>query len=451
MIRFARASALVALVAFAPASFAGNLIPNPDFSRWLYGWSPQTGSISTDLEHGSPAPPSAQVYGDENGPDSDILSPCVAIAASLRIDFSFETLVVAGTADASVVAYSDERCTVAVGSLDTGEIGASADWTTVSQSNLALPPGTRFVRFEFHARHSDASPFANAYVDHVAIGETGTLPAAIPIDQLGLTGAWYDPDESGQGFQFTIDPIEGALFGAWYTYDAAPGGTETQRWYSLQATLSADDSSADITIFGNTGGTFDGPPVTTSTPVGTGTLAFDSCTSGTFAYTMDDGREGSVRVRTVFPQMYCDEGGKPTIDPGAWWLSGAWYDPSTSGQGVMVSIDQFVSSVFVGWYTYAPGSASAAAGEQRWFSAQGNSGVPQGNLVPLDVYESTGGVFDANDPVSTRQVGTATLHFASCDTATLDYTFTSGDLEGRSGSIPLSRLGATPEACMLWE
>ena len=166
---------------------------------------------------------------------------------------------------------------------------------------------------------------------------------------------------------------------------------------------------------------------------------------------MDDGREGSVRVRTVFPQMYCDEGGKPTIDPGAWWLSGAWYDPSTSGQGVMVSIDQFVSSVFVGWYTYAPGSASAAAGEQRWFSAQGNSGVPQGNLVPLDVYESTGGVFDANDPVSTRQVGTATLHFASCDTATLDYTFTSGDLEGRSGSIPLSRLGATPEACMLWE
>ena len=69
--------------------------------------------------------------------------------------------------------------------------------------------------------------------------------------------------------------------------------------------------------------------------------------------------------------------------------------------------------------------------------------------MQLTVYQSTGGTFDSPNPVTTREVGSATLNFASCEHATLAYTFTAGDLTGRSGSIPLTRLEATPEGCQL--
>jgi hypothetical protein len=451
MIRHTRTGIIVALAAFAPASYAGNVISNPDFSQWLLGWSFPSeewiGNIEADFDEGAPAPPSAHVYGNADHPNSAIASPCVAMDASEPIDFSFEARVAAGVATGAVVAYTDTACTAMIGTIPTTLIEPSDDWHSFSISGVSLPGNTQSVQFAFYAQYG-ASPFADAYVDHVAVGPAGTLPAAIPIDQWGLTGAWYDPDESGQGFQLTFDPIEGTLFGAWYTFDTASGGTDTQRWYSLQATLASDDVSADVTIYRNTGGTFDGPPTTTAVPVGSGTLAFDSCTSGTFAYTMDDGRKGAIRVRTLFPQSQCDEGGHPVVEPGPPGISGTWYDPSTAGQGVMITIDPFDENVFVGWYTYAAGVASEEADGQRWFSAQGNYGM-QGSPVALTLYESTGGAFDAGDPVSTVEVGSATLNFASCESATLDYTFTRGDLAGRSGSLPLTRLGATPESCAL--
>lgn len=449
MIRYTRMSALVALAAFAPATFAENLVPNPDFSQWLLGWSfPSSewiANIEADLADGSPAPPSAHVYGSADHATSAIASPCIVIDASQSIDFSFDARVVAGNATGAIVAYRDTACTSMIGTIPKGPIDPSPDWQSFAISDVSLPTDTHSAQFALYVEPGTSS-FGDAYVDHVAFGPTGTLPAAIPIDQFGLTGAWYDPDESGQGFQLTFDPIEGTLFGAWYTYDTEAGGTDTQRWYSLQATLASDDVSADITIYRNTGGTFAAPPVTHAEPVGTGTLAFDSCTSGTFAYTMDDGREGSIRVRTLFAQSQCAETGEPSIDPGPPGLSGTWYDPSTAGQGAMISIDPFVASVFVGWYTYAP-DASGPEG-QRWFSAQGNYGT-HGSPIALALYESTGGAFDASDPVSTVEIGSATLDFASCESATLAYTFTSGELAGRSGSLPLTRLGATPESCAL--
>ena len=240
-----------------------------------------------------------------------------------------------------------------------------------------------------------------------------------------------------------MDPPDGLIFGAWYTYDTVAGGTDSQRWYTLVATPSSDDISADVTIYRNTGGRFAAPPQTEAVPVGTGTLAFDSCMSGTFAYTFDDGRTGEIPLRTAVPMMHCAETGTPDAPSGAFGLSGAWYDPTTAGQGALVSVDNF-GTVFVGWYTYdTSGSASGPEG-QRWFTAQG---VTSDGPISLGLYSSTGGVFDTDGAATTQQVGTGSLNFDSCEHATLDYTFTTGDLAGTHGTLDLARLGQTPPGC----
>jgi len=446
---------IASLLMTAPSAFADNLVSNPDFSHLITGWSWQPdafGSIGADFSHGSPAPPAARVSGDADSPSGSILSSCIEIDDTANIDFVFNALVVVGSGQGYVLAYTDTACTDVAGSIATETVGPSADWTTVSLTDAALPMGTRSVNVAMRANADAGGMSGEAYFDHAAFGPTGTLPDAIEINQPGLTGAWYDAASRGQGFQFSIEPSAtvpggGWLFGAWYTYDSTAGGTDTQRWYSLEASLSDGARSADVTIYQNTGGTFAAPPSTSATAVGTGTLVFDSCTSGAFAYTFDDGRTGSIALSSLLPVLACAETGTPEVPPGIFGLSGAWYDPMTSGQGVLINVDSFMGSVFVGWYTYAVDGADNGVAGQRWFSAQGGYG--SGGPVSLDVFESTGGVFDSDGAATTSPVGTATLTFASCESATLDYAFTDGDLAGRSGTMDLSRLSATPTSCQV--
>jgi len=454
---------LLAGLSVAPLpALADNLVSNPDFSQLITAWAHQpesAGSIAADFSHGSPGAPSAHVSGTEESSRGLMVSSCIEIDTTAHIDFVFNALVVVGSAVGSVFGYSDTACTEPLGLISTESRPPSAEWATVSLIDTALPTGTRSVAIAIRVDNIPDGPLAgtpgDAYFDHVAFGPTGTLPETIPINQQGLTGAWYEPVSRGQGFQFSIVPnvdvaSGGTLFGAWYTYDTVAGGTYAQRWYSLEATLTDDARSADVTIYQNVGGTFVAPPNTAATPVGAGTLAFDSCTSGKFDYAFDDGRNGSIPLSALLPMTACSETGTSEVPSGFFGLSGAWYDPTIGGQGLMLSVDPFLNNAFAGWYTYAAdadfGAGSGVSG-QRWFSLQAGFGATP--LLWLGIYESTGGVFDSDGVATTMQVGTATLTFLKCDHATLEYAFTEGELEGRSGTIDLARLGAPPTSCDL--
>lgn len=284
------------------------------------------------------------------------------------------------------------------------------------------------------------------------------LPMAqvgISINQEGLTGAWFNPETSGQGFEFVISPdaaLPGAgnVFGAWYTYDVTAGGVDTQRWYSLQggypATAQGVTTTADLTIYQNLGGTFDAPPSTVAVPMGSGTLSFDSCTTGAFTYAFEDGRTGTVPLQSLLPNVECVTTGEPANPPSDFGLSGAWYEPATGGQGFVININPVDAQVFVGWYTYAADGEHSETG-QRWFSAQGSYTVGS-STMELTVFDSTGGTFDSSDTeVTTTPVGTAQLSFSDCTMATFDYEFTAGELDGSNGIIDLRRLGVSPESC----
>ena len=134
----------------------------------------------------------------------------------------------------------------------------------------------------------------------------------IELNQHGLTGSWYEPATNGQGLEVEVFPDQvapgtGSAFVSWFTYDNVAGGADHQRWYTLAGPVVSGQPSAALTIYQNTGGNFNAPPVTNAQAVGTATLSFDTCSSGKLVYTFSDGtaRTGTIALTRLTPNVTC--------------------------------------------------------------------------------------------------------------------------------------------------
>ena len=431
---------------------AANLIANPNFTSGLDGWSVSDGdgTAAIDDATGSPAAPSLRLVADGTTPNVSVESACMRLD-SHNVDLYMNIKGTSGFAIGTINAYGDTGCTSGLTSVSSQSFPATQTWDTYSMPQVILPPNARSAKVVLTAAMGSSTETGDANFDHIGFGRTGTVQTSININQEGLTGTWYNPATSGQGMQFQFSPDDsnpgnGSLFGAWFTYDIVAGATNTQRWYSIQGALMGDAQSAPVTIYRNVGGAFDAGPATTAEAVGTGTLSFDSCQSGTFEFALEDGRSGTIPLQRLLPNVNCVDTGTPTNPVSDFGFSGAWYNQATSGQGTMIEVNPMDGQAFLGWYTYAAAGGATDVTGQRWFSAQGPYTVGTTTL-DMTIYESTGGAFDSSGTVRTDPVGTATLTYTSCDSATFDYTFTTGELDGRSGSISFSRLGQTPSSC----
>lgn len=275
------------------------------------------------------------------------------------------------------------------------------------------------------------------------------------IDQHGVTGSWYQPATSGQGIEIEVykdmvAPGTGYLQGSWFTFDhLASGGADHGRWYTFGGNVQSGESSALFTLYQNVGGNFNAPPVTAALPVGHVSLQFDGCTNARMAYSFIDGsgRTGIVPISRITPNVTCSAAGSSAQADFA--LSGNWYDPRTSGQGFVFEVNPNAPVVFFAWYTYAPNGSALGSTGQRWYTGQA-SYTPGARTIPLELYETTGGLFDASLPApTTRKVGTATASFTSCTSAKLSFAFTDGSNTGQSGAIDLARVGPVPVGCKL--
>jgi hypothetical protein len=129
-----------------------------------------------------------------------------------------------------------------------------------------------------------------------------------------------------------------------------------------------------------------------------------------------------------------------TINPG---LNDAWFDPTTSGQGFLITVFPDIKQMFLAWFTYdterPPENVSAFLGEpgHRWLTAQGPY---SGDTANLTIFMTEGGVFDAAEPVASADpagYGTLTLKFANCTEGLVNYEITSLAI---SGVIPIQRI-----------
>jgi pseudomonalisin len=277
---------------------------------------------------------------------------------------------------------------------------------------------------------------------------------SVNLDQVGLTGSWYNPATSGQGVVMEVVPDlngagQGLLFGGWFTFDVSAAGG--QRWYSVQGSVSASSASATMPIYISEGGNFAAPPRVGVASIGEATFSFSDCSHGTLSYTFSDGsgRSGSIPLTRLGANSACSTDGSGAVPP-SFLLSGAWYDPATSGQGFVFDINTAAHSLFLAWYTYAVnGQTIGGPASQRWYSIQATftPGVSAYDGIPI--FGTSGGVFNNATPVTTGQIGTASLHFQSCTAATLSYDFTSGANAGQHGTISLSRATPAVDGCTL--
>ncbi|GAA0708845.1 hypothetical protein GCM10009105_08770 [Dokdonella soli] len=278
---------------------------------------------------------------------------------------------------------------------------------------------------------------------------------SVNLNQHGMTGSWANPATSGQGLVMEVDPDfygtgTGLLFAGWYTYDVtAPGG---QRWYTIQGQVSAASPSSTMPIYLTQGGRFASSLATTTAPVGQATIQFSDCTHGSLNYTFSDGsgRSGTIPLSRLDSNVTCGQTGNNGSAASDYLLAGAWADIGTSGQGLVLDINPLQNLLFAGWYTFATnaGQGSGAAG-QNWYTLQAIFTPGSTSSTNIGIYNTTGGVFNQAATTSTVPVGSASLVFHSCNSATLSYAFTAGANAGASGSLNLSRIGPMPAGCTL--
>jgi hypothetical protein len=334
------------------------------------------------------------------------------------------------------------------------EIAAAAAMKDSAQSRVltvdhytGFDIDTMFAAGRGHANRAGEMFIAENWFDALE----DVLPLVEPSEgnfniNAGHSGAWFNPDTSGQGQLIDIEPESQFMFLSWFTYtDAGSAHPSEQHWLTAQGNY--EGNTAILPVYDTVGGKFDDPAEVSSTLVGSIEIEFDDCTTGQATYTIDSwGTSGSIPLSRVIPdsENVClassgdPAAAVPALEQNDGW-DGAWFDPATSGQGFLIdsqSSSEGDDFIFVAWFTYGESSDSG----QRWLTAQG----PLTNKrAEISVYETTGGSFNNPAPVNSEAIGAMTIEFIDCNNARLTYDLTDETL---SGSIDIVRLIPGAEA-----
>ncbi len=288
------------------------------------------------------------------------------------------------------------------------------------------------------------------------LAQWNNVTSSVNLDQIGITGAWYNPSESGQGLVVQVipdltGPGQGFFFGGWFTFDITAAGG--QRWYTIQGPVSRTNTSATLQVYATYGGNFNAAPTVGATSVGQATIQLSDCTRATLTYHLSDGsaRNGTIPLNRLGANVTCGPAGDNGNSASDLLLSGAWYDPNTSGQGLVFDVNPVDKDLFAAWYTFAQNGQQIGGGpSQRWFTLQLGGFAPGTTTASnIPIYATTGGAFDNPAVVQTTPVGTASIAFQSCTAMTLTYAFSSGENMGSSGTINLSRPAYLAAGCQL--
>jgi len=152
-------------------------------------------------------------------------------------------------------------------------------------------------------------------------------------------------------------------------------------------------------------------------------------------------------LEDVLPDIDTGAGEGFSINAG---LNDAWFNPSTPGQGVFLTVFPDIEMMFLAWFTFdtsrPAAGVEAVVGEpgHRWLTA---FGPYTGNVAELEVELTFGGVFNNGVPAPQQQAdyGEILIEFEDCASASMSYDLFGA---GVSGIVPLQRIANDNlEAC----
>jgi serine protease len=295
--------------------------------------------------------------------------------------------------------------------------------SAVASLVLAVAPGLSAAQLRSVLTGS-ASPFAATSTCTSAKCGAGIVNAKAAVlaaqpggAALNYQGIWWNSpagSESGWGINFAHQGD--TLFASWFTYDLAGSGA----WYVMTAQKSAPATYTG-TLYRTRGPRFDSvpfdPAAVTSTPVGTGTLAFADGSNGTFSYTVDGVAQTKSITRQVFgPQPACAWGATSDLAAATNYQDLWWKTPAGSESGWGINLNHQGDTIFATWFTYD------VDGSPMWLVVTAQKTFA--NTFTGDLYRTAGARFDAFNPaaVVATKVGTATFTFANGNQATFGYT-----------------------------
>lgn len=244
-----------------------------------------------------------------------------------------------------------------------------------------------------------------------------------------LSGAWFDPDRSGEGIVVEMLPDRRGRI-SWFTY--SPEGE--QAWIVgsgpvVGSTLRIQDAFRGRG--GRFGDAFD-PQAVEIERWGSMRLSFMDCDRASFDFdgppAFGSGSQSLVRL-TRIRGLPCEPASESELALG---LTGAWFDRERSGEGLVME-ELPDGRVRVSWFTYRP------EGGQAWII--GNGPIEDDQVAIDNAFIARGGVFgDAFDPAAIEFVlwGDLEIRFTGCDSAILAFDPIVGDFQ--SGEQTLSRL-----------
>ncbi len=245
-----------------------------------------------------------------------------------------------------------------------------------------------------------------------------------------VSGTWYDPSQSGQGYIVEHILINGSpyLLVTWFTY--LDGNA---RWLFGVGPVIGNEARIGLSI--SSGADF--PPQFVASeaniqPWGELLLSFSDATHGQASWTssyagFNDGAMPLNRLTTPATALE-----SPTTGI-AGCHSGAWYDPAQSGHGVYVEVLGSGASrqMLAIWYAYLDGA-------QRWMTA---TGPIQGNTATLSATITRGADFSpAFNAADVIREPWGTMTFTSIDGQRASWQWNSTVPGFGSGSMNLTRL-----------
>lgn len=265
------------------------------------------------------------------------------------------------------------------------------------------------------------------------VNPLGTSPPAT-LDNLafaaGLSGNWYNPEQSGHGLQLEFIKLNGVptVLAAWYVFKEGE-----PIWVIGLGSYEDNRALLNMSITGNTGFPVENFSVdeVETTEWGTLELIFDSSSEAQMNWSsvLPGFTEGSMPIQRLTQVAINDNQseGLRTCH------SGSWYNPDQEGHGFMVQVYRVAAELrlLMTWYTYVEG-------KQYWIIG---NGLIEGDHATMPVYAGSGTGFPTDfDPESVEFIEWGTMTFELIDDANAKVSWQT-DVTGFSdGEIEVTKL-----------